>query len=564
MSQSKFTKNLRERISKFANIVIFFLTSTNNKIEVQRHPYISHLGKRCLILSELLNVLNLPLSIIFEIFKLRNSLVLIYISSSLLIKDNFGKFFIHKQISFAIQFELFESKAADFVTENQDKLDFMLNNNRSSPLNRLKIDIFIQLALGRHELIPDLFGEFLTKLNNASCEELQSIGNTVANYLHERGYFEIAEQIEIKIKRLLDEKTKRKPGLRNECTYLTAIGHISLLGYLIMGRMTGLIPRVDISIVHDPKRVVSPGLANLIIDKSKNIDVRFVAPSQNNFMESNLELFPDLHGYVIARNHYEDIFESYKTQFSTPFLGFADLSDEIVDTAESILMEHGFSTDSKYVGIHVRENQNPSRANRNSRFDSIVQALQYVENLGFITVRLGNPDKGDSRNQSRNLKGVDFTQKKMSNFERDCLQLYIWSKSEFFIGNLSGGTLPPSLFGIPTIHFDVFPLKHIIPPSKTDLVLPKRLFNLVDGKILPIEDVFSREFNFLQIENIIRLQGFGFGLKTTSSNEIIDAVNKLILRNSAIENSERRVDNSLDSRTSVRAAQLLARMPFAY
>jgi putative glycosyltransferase (TIGR04372 family) len=305
-------------------------------------------------------------------------------------------------------------------------------------------------------------------------------------------------------------------------------------------------------------------LANLIIEKSDSTDIRFLPPDIRNFTENNLELYPSLHGYSIARNLYEEIFESYNQQFSEPFLCFADLAPEIVHTAESLLIKYGVSVNSKYVGIHVRENQSPSRANRNSKFDSIIPALEYVESLGYITVRLGLKNKRELSSFPMKLKGVDFTNKTLTQYQQDCLQLYIWSKSEFFIGNLSGGTFPPSLFGIPTIYFDVFPLKHFIPPSKMDIVLPKRLYNLATEEVLPLKQVFSPEFNFLQIENAIRLQANGFGLKSTTSNEMIAAINELISRKSGATMYKEISQSILDFEMSIRAAQLQRRMPFDY
>ena len=40
------------------------------------------------------------------------------------------------------------------------------------------------------------------------------------------------------------------------------------------------------------------------------------------------------------------------------------------------------------------------------------------------------------------------------------------------------GTHPPSLFGTPTIWIDVHPTVQARPPSKQDVVIPKRVFKL--------------------------------------------------------------------------------------
>ena len=45
---------------------------------------------------------------------------------------------------------------------------------------------------------------------------------------------------------------------------------------------------------------------------------------------------------------------------------------------------------------------------------------------------------------------VNFLNKlKITREENELLQLFVWSKASFFVGNLSGGTIPPSLFGTP-------------------------------------------------------------------------------------------------------------------
>ena len=79
----------------------------------------------------------------------------------------------------------------------------------------------------------------------------------------------------------------------------------------------------------------------------------------------------------------------------------------------------------------------------------------------------------------------------LNRFERECMQLYVWSKSRFFVGSISGGTFPPGLFNVPTIWLDVHPTAHIRFPIPRDLVLPCKIFSSNDGRELTFDEANS-------------------------------------------------------------------------
>ena len=68
----------------------------------------------------------------------------------------------------------------------------------------------------------------------------------------------------------------------------------------------------------------------------------------------------------------------------------------------------------------------------------------------------------------------------------ELMQLYIWSRASFFVGNLSGGTIPPSLFGTPIVWIDAHPTVHRRPASQQDTIIPKRIFDLKKQKFLSL------------------------------------------------------------------------------
>ena len=498
------------------------------------------LSTRCLLVAELLNLLNLPKSILKKLLQVKTFSILVYMFVSISIFSRFGNNFLELQLRVSIEFDIFEEFRKRKITSMEPD-DFVVDwraNNLS--LEDIKYNIEIFLTLTPANLIQHFSNLMLSNPGKAPID-IQEVGSSVANLLHAKGYFLLAEKIETTAKIALDKKLGRNIGLRNESTYLTAIGHIALLGFLIMGKKVGLVDDCPISIVRDESAISNSLFADLVISKSLKLGIEILNHPTFGQKEGDLELYPSQGSYKIARDMYKSIFLEYEKRYSNPLLKFSDLNTETVAIAEKILTEHGVPIDSKLIGVHCREDQNLNRANRNSVFKKFKETINYLEVEGFTVIRLGHSNR-HKRSPRIGKRSIDSTLISITKEETEALDLYVWSRAEFFLGNLSGGTFPPALFGVPTIYFDVFPLTHYVPPGALDRILPKKLYSIKDQSLLRLEMVFDPAFTYLQTENRLKLHTFGYSLVENTSLEILESVQNLILklrtRNAHLDNNQ--------------------------
>jgi putative glycosyltransferase (TIGR04372 family) len=173
---------------------------------------------------------------------------------------------------------------------------------------------------------------------------------------------------------------------------------------------------------------------------------------------------------------------------------------------------------------------------------------------GKSVVRLGSFNSNNKTDSGINF--VDLTTLKLKQYEYESVNLFIWANSKLFLGNLSGGTFPPMLFGVPILWFDIFPYRHFVPPGINDKVLPKKLFSIEEGRMLSLNELFSPKYANLQTESPVSLSRKGFKLIDTTESEILDCLNEIyaekqliltsVERLSAVKQSTLNFDSGMD------------------
>jgi len=521
-------KEIRKLLLKIPNFYIDISIDLSTYLMKRNSRISMWLSIRCLSIAELVNLVNLPKSILKKLLQVKTFSALVYMFVSMSIFGRFGNNFLELQLRVSIEFDIFEGfRKRQIASMELDDfaLDWQANNLSIEDLEYI-IEVFLILTPAN---LTQYFSNLMLSSPRMSPTDIQEVGSSAANLLHKKGYFLLAEKIETIAKIALDKRLGRNVGLRNESTYLTAIGHIALFGFLIMGKKTGLVDDCPITIVRDESAISNKSFADLVISKSLKLGIEILDYSLSGQRESDMELYPSQGNYKIARDMYKPIFLEYEKRYSIPLLNFYDLSNETVAIAEKILIKHGVPIDSKLIGIHCRENQSQDRANRNSEFNKLKETINYLEMEGFTVIRLGQSNR-HKRNSKIGKRSFDSTLILLTKEEDEALNLYVWSRAEFFLGNLSGGTFPPALFGVPTIFFDVFPVSHFVPPGALDRILPKKLYSIKDQALLSLEMVFDPAYTYLQIENRLKLHTFGYTLVETTSLEILESVQNLILK----------------------------------
>lgn len=479
--------------------------------------------------AEIINLANLPKKDLISLFSIKHQLIFWYLTLSIFRKGEFGNRCVKQQINFTAKFKIFE----DFrrlLSSNEllSELNYLLFKGNETIINNKNLVTIVKLSIDLNEtsLIHHEFKKQISE-KTFSVFDIWTTAIKSADVFHQEGLFNEAEQLLLNAKVACDLAGKRSPGIYNENTYLTAIGHIALFGVLIMGKKSGFLAKSKTSIVSNKKHINNTLLAEILVRKAKAQDIEILEINELNLMEPNMEVFhksieSTKFEYVIARREYGNLFRQYNNLHSTPFLNVTDLTPSTIETAKEILSDYGISDTNNLIGIHCRENQPISRANRNSNFAKLSEPIDFMIKNGMSVVRLGNFKSNNESNIKMNF--VDLTTLKLQQYEYEAVNLYVWAKSRLFLGNLSGGTFPPLLFGVPIVWFDVFPFRHFIPPGVNDKILPKKVYSVAEKKLLSMSELFSPKCINTQTENPITLSRRGFELIDTTGSEIVSCL----------------------------------------
>ena len=109
---------------------------------------------------------------------------------------------------------------------------------------------------------------------------------------------------------IFEKKQNKSQSLTNYNQQFTAIGHLSLVFFLIQAVDSKLInsAKSSISLIHDPQKVANIEYTNLIAELCPSHSISIINPSsiRDNEYEPNFKLWPSLskEKYLIARHHY--------------------------------------------------------------------------------------------------------------------------------------------------------------------------------------------------------------------------------------------------------------------
>jgi len=335
------------------------------------------------------------------------------------------------------------------------------------------------------------------------------------------------EDLQKNLKLLYDKNLHKSPSLENEILHFTAIGHISLAFFLIQAIKSKLVDpiKTPISLVYDPENISNREYANLVSELCPEFGIEIIHPSKlkGSKLESNLELWPSFSKkkYLHARHFYG---EAYNNCHSEQNLFFLKPKKIHIDIANSILKEFSLDTKRWFVGMHLRY-ASDERGLRNPSPHIFQKTIDYIKQKGGSTILVGSkPNKiYDSLNSA-----IDTTKLKLTQYERECLGIYIWSKSKFFVGSLSGGTFPPTTFGVPTIWLDIHPTSCLRPPNMEDFCLPKRVFYEPEKRYLSFEEANSERHYYSQSENPAVAKENGYRIESVSYDLVEEVLEEMI------------------------------------
>ena len=370
-------------------------------------------------------------------------------------------------------------------------------------------------------------GNVICSSNKYSIPSIWSGANFLSNQFYKRGYVEAAESFILKVKFECDRIGGRELGLYGESSYFTAIGHISLLEFMVKGIQLEMVKPDSIELIFDENKLSNTLLAVALRNQLVDNGVLVRGPSALENAEGNLEILPILGDrYVPLRRAMGSIENEWKL-LKRPALINAQTAPKNLERSAELLRKLGISIDNWFVGVHFRGGGESSRQARNTNLGLLSEFILHINSLGGSVIRIG-AKSGKTIKEFDLTPNHDLTQLDLTREESELLQWHVWSNCEFFVGNLSGGTHPPSLFGKPILWVDIYPINHFRPPSQNDFIIPKRLYDLKTGKLIPFTEMFSTAAPVAQIENPVKLMEFGYKLESATKLDLKNACQEIL------------------------------------
>lgn len=164
------------------------------------------------------------------------------------------------------------------------------------------------------------------------------------------------------------------------------------------------------------------------------------------------------------------------------------LSDEHRALGKSWLRSQGVPEDAWFVCLHVRESATyeedvPWSSNkfRNADIENYIPMIKAVTKRGGWVVRVGDPSMKEAPDVG-NL--IDYAR---ADDRQDWIDIYSIAAARFFVGLQSGPYNVASVFGVPIVGTDWFPLGSWA-YSGRDLIVHKRLRDAATGRFLSIKE----------------------------------------------------------------------------
>jgi putative glycosyltransferase (TIGR04372 family) len=420
-----------------------------------------------------------------------------------------------------------------FFKINEDTInDFILSKFTEEPVTILDYE---WLRLIRILEFFNLWGEhyhtlesMLKSLTIKDSQQGWRITYALFQELAVFGNYEIGEMLLLVIKNMIMESSGSRTW-SDDGVYFSAVGHQAQFGWLVESHL--LLNNLPGANFKTGKYTLGNGLlGEKWINKTKSLGWKFNEfNNQNDLLaQDDLECFPVATGAKLLRREVGTIHSRLLHQSVEPLIR---LTDEECSKSISLLEDYGLpkNRNFKIIGLHVRSGIDSFGVGRNSSILKYKSAVEKIAEHGDWTIAIGDEEQGRKFGKMKLPNFINLAVKQ--NKDRDLLHLYVWAKSFFFIGNLSGGTFPPTIFRTPILWIDLYPLRHFRPPSINDLIIPKVVLqhNFSIGPV-SYQKVLSSTEHFYNSENPFILRSRGLSLQEADSEDIINGIEEMYVK----------------------------------
>lgn len=361
---------------------------------------------------------------------------------------------------------------------------------------------------------------FLAEL---SLQDFLDLRASSTGALYRLGCFAAGISLSIETAMALDKKLWRRARLWGETTFFSAVGHLTLLHYTLLATQQGLVNPQDLVLIRGTYTVANSPYADWLERLAKKLDVQVrSADEETSPVEPCLDLWPMNGAYSFPWHHHGGVLSEVHKSGERE-----DMDEQLeveTDLGLDLLSRLGWDSSAPTVGFHIQNRQSVERSLRNSKPEKYFESMARLISEGNNVVLLGELNPRDKLGLPG---GVLLAGNEPDKFLRDTVNIAVWRKSQFFVGNNSGGTLPPGAFKTPTLFVDLYPITSFRPPGPRDRFQPKLPFSFQLERFLSLSEIFRNQHRWSQVESPRLLARAGYSVREVRPEEIDDGVREM-------------------------------------
>lgn len=204
----------------------------------------------------------------------------------------------------------------------------------------------------------------------------------------------------------------------------------------------------------------------------------------------------NIYEYTTAINETAPFYNIQKQWGSRPSL--LSLKQGDITRGEKCLLELGLPPDAWFVCVHSREggyspHDERFHSHRNSTIESYQMAMEAIIGRGGWCIRIGDPTM---KKMPPMRNAIDYAH---SHLKSDWMDLFLFARCRFFLGNSSGPFLVASAFGVPVALANQSPVSVVLPYGRADIGIPKLIWSVKEQRRLTFPEILGTPIGDLRL-----------------------------------------------------------------
>lgn len=296
--------------------------------------------------------------------------------------------------------------------------------------------------------------------------------------------------------RLVPAPVLKWMGIRFLRTNIDRIGHLACdVDCYVKSRELGLIPKRHAILLAPANKVANKALLDLWGRHVRVINsprlCRMLGP-----LSSHPLLQLNIYEYTTAINETAPFYGIQKRWGDRPPL--LSLGQDDIARGEKRLLELGLPPGAWFVCVHSREggyspHDEHVHSHRNSAIESYLMAMEAIADRGGWCIRIGD---ATMKKMPPARNAIDYAH---SHLKADWMDLFLFARCRFFLGNSSGPFLAASAFGVPVALANQSPVSVVLPYGRKDIGIPKLAWSLKEQRFLTFAEILGTPVGDLRL-----------------------------------------------------------------